>query len=251
MLSRATVAAMSPAPTALFSDILKEAKPLLKEEEEVLYKAIEELEQKLEKKAFKLAIVALAKCGKSTINNAFIGRHILPANNVPETSVLTFIVHNPNLTEPRLAVYSDPTQVLANTHSGVLSKITEINKSIRDGNLANQSWKNLLLETNVMALDGMLTILVCSVSLLIDVLGVALEHEMRFEIVDSPGYNEQAVNDEVRSHVQNLVALADSVLYLFDYTKLGTSEDESFLKDIANQRPDIVKSILYSSKQKM
>lgn len=66
---------------------------------------------------------------------------------------------------------------------------------------------------------------------------------MQFEIVDSPGTNEAAITEEVRGSVQNLLSKADVVVYLFDYTKLGTSEDQAFLNEIATQRPDIISSI--------
>lgn len=138
--------------TAPLSGVLTEAKHLVNEDN-TLQQELETLEKRLAENTFKLAIVALVKCGKSTINNAFIGHNLLPANTIPETSALTSILHNPSLHEPLLKAY-DTRELLENSRDGVVERITYINKNIREGKLEDDSWKKLLLEANVTALNG-------------------------------------------------------------------------------------------------
>ena len=141
--------------TEPLSSVLSEVKKLVTEDAE-LQKRVEDTEIKLNNKTFKLAIIALVKCGKSTLNNAFLGGQYLPANTIPETSALTSIMHNPSLKEPVLKVYDDRSKELAKTSTAVLNEITEINKAIRANTIIDESLKNLLLEANVTALQGLI-----------------------------------------------------------------------------------------------
>ncbi|MEZ4777702.1 MAG: dynamin family protein [Bacteroidia bacterium] len=169
---------------------------------------------------FQIAVMALVKAGKSTFLNSLIGNEFLPSASVAETMRLIRIRHKPE----RL------TGVLLENGKEVARGVDDIRKYIR---LENQRSRNitreereseLLLETNLTTLkDRELS-------------------RYEFDILDTPGVNEAGIAS-LQAKVEQIAKTSDVIIYLLDYTKLKTKDEEGMLSSLKGWRKELFKHL--------
>lgn len=174
------------------------------------------LARSLEQK-FQVAVVALVKSGKSTLINALLGGEFLPSSNVPETAAIVRITHAPQDAEGTLRDAGGP---VARGRVEIHGHLRQLNARLRTSGAAPAP-ERLVLEAPFAALAGR-------------PLG-----GQRFEVLDTPGPNE-AGSDTLRTTVDRLLDEADVILYLLDYTKLGTDEERGIFERLAGIRPELL-----------
>ena len=146
--------------------------------------------------------------------NALLGDELLPIANTPETARIVRVRHA-NVEVPVL-------------HDG--GKVAEGKADIQDylrkrNERARQPGKH---NDRVLDLDAPLAVLK----------GQPLG-DYGFEILDTPGPNEAGA-EHLATAVDRLIASADVVLYLLDYTKLKTNDEERLLKRLKASRGDLL-----------
>lgn len=172
---------------------------------------------KWKRRRFTVAVTALVKAGKSSFVNALLGDEILPIANTPETARIVRIKH---------ALVDEP--VLRDGRKKVTGK-TEIQAYLRSRNeRARETGKHndrpLELEARLAVLDS-------------QPLG-----EYGFEVLDTPGPNESGA-EHLSAAIDRLISSADVVLYLLDYTKLKTTDEERLLGQLKSSRGDLLSSV--------
>lgn len=188
----------------------------LEKEKEILFR----LSEQCTKYAFQVAVIALAKSGKSTFINAILGGEYLPSSNVPETARIVRITHNPKYPDGHLSDKSDKNIVIEGEEK-IRKHLTIMNSSARSDN-KQPSEDELRLQAPIKALSEK------------DFSGVT------FEILDTPGPNEAGA-DKLKTKVNTLLEEADVIIYLLDYTKLKTDYEAQIVTDMSN-RPDLFKT---------
>ncbi len=102
------------------------------------YKQLSTINSNAASPTLTVAVLALAKSGKSTLLNALIGHDILPSNNVPETARVVRIIHDPTLpqgllTETRTALHAQP-ELMVTTRGvdEIRTRLAELNSRHRE-----------------------------------------------------------------------------------------------------------------------
>lgn len=177
--------------------------------------AIETLKKKWQEEKFIIAVIALAKSGKSTLINSWLGKEYLPSNNRPETARIVRICHRP---KEEYGVLKEDDEILEQGVAHINERLKHLNEVARNVN-ATTPEKELLLEASLVFLKE------------------SLLGEQGFDILDTPGPNEAGV-DSLRNKVNRILEQSDVILYLLDYTKLKT-EDEAKMLEKISQRPEM------------
>jgi len=172
----------------------------------------------------RMIVMALAKSGKSTLINAWIGGEFLPVANIPETARVVRISHVPSFTDGRLR---EGAEILAEGVCAINGELKALNLRSREQQ-GGQGCGPLHLDVPVVALTGG---------------QVALEppghlEGIRFEIIDTPGPNEAGA-DGLKDEIYRLVEEADALLYLLDFTKLKTDSEAGLFALLGQLRPEL------------
>ncbi|WP_158625800.1 TIR domain-containing protein [Corallococcus carmarthensis] len=165
---------------------------------------------------FQVAVLALVKSGKSTLINAWLGDEYLPAANTPETTRIVRVRHA--LREQ--GVLLEDESVLARGAAAANAYLRERNKEGREADALPVS-DELVLEAPLLALKD-------------SELGA-----QRFELLDTPGPNE-AGTSALRGKVEQVLDTADIIVYVLDYTKLKTAEEQTLLELLKDMRPGLL-----------
>lgn len=177
------------------------------------------------KKTMRMAVMALAKSGKSTLINAWLGGEFLPVANTPETARVVHISHNPTCPEGRLM---EGNAVLAVGAEAVNCALRTMNHRFRTTN-GVPGMGRLALELPIAAL-----------------LDQAREEDgssdIKFELIDTPGPNEAGL-EGLKEQVHGLIKEADALVYVLDYTKLKTDSEADLFKVLGDLRPELRKKI--------
>jgi GTPase SAR1 family protein len=166
--------------------------------------------------AFKVAVLALVKAGKSTLINALCGNDFLPTSNVPETARLVRVKHVPGAFDGTLRAGD---QIVAQGAAEIRDYLHGLNSSARGGGHVPRD-EALLLEASL------------------STLGEQPIGERGFELIDTPGPNEAGA-EGLRALVDRALGDADVILYLLDYTKLRTVDERALLERLAALRPEL------------
>jgi|GEM_PF-4280233 len=177
------------------------------------------IRKKWKEQRFQVAVMALTKAGKSTLINACLGDEYLPSGTVPETMRLVRIRHSVESTE---AVLNDGGNLLKGT-SEIRKYLHNLNKKARDIDLSPNE-EELILEASLVALSD-------------KPLG-----EQGFDIIDAPGVNEVGV-DALAPKIERLLKDIDVIIYLLDYMKLKTADEEKMFTNLSRLRGDLVKDL--------
>eukprot|EP00798_Chlamydomonas_sp_ICE-L_P018264 gene18264-24718_t len=193
-----------------------------------------------------LAVLALTKSGKSTLINALLSSEAMPMNNVPETARLVRIVHSPasliTLQEGDKHYKGAP---------AVMHRLQELNSQARCHDSVSSPTASmpphtaftlgspgaafpspddiLLIQAPITALSEYDTI-------------AKPEDPPRLCLLDTPGPNE-AGEEKLKFQVERLLDDVDAVLYLLDYTKLKTQEEEGMLRRLKEINPRLLKRL--------
>lgn len=186
---------------------------------EQILQGLKRVEQKRREQSFQVAVLALAKSGKSTLINALLGAEYLPSSNIPETARIVGIRHEPTVVNE---------SVLDKAGAKIATGVTEIREKLRELNAAQRKVDSVLAEDD-------LTLSAPLVCLAERSLG-----EQRFEVLDTPGPNEAGA-DILREKVDGLLRNADVIIYLLDYTKLKTEEEKCLFTRLSSMRRELLK----------
>jgi|GEM_PF-5779265 len=176
-------------------------------------------------KTMRMAVMALAKSGKSTLLNAWLGGEFLPVANTPETARVVYISHNPACPEGRLM---EGTAVLAIGATAINSALRTMNHGFRTTNDGSGAGR-LALELPIAALAD-------------QVPDLGGSSDIKFELIDTPGPNEAGL-EGLKEQVHGLIQEADALVYLLDYTKLKTDSEADLFKVLGDLRPELRKKI--------
>lgn len=185
---------------------------------------LKDLLTKIDSQVFQILVLGLSKSGKSTFINALLSEEYLPMSNVPETSFVLKIRHSE---DNKLGTLQNDTQIKTGADS-IRNYIKDKNKNIRDG-IKNENEEIVLYvplkEINNHNID-----------------------DIQFELVDTPGFGEFQSegfkkNMSINDTLIKLITDSSVILYLLDYTKLKTAEENDLIDQIANLRPDIIENI--------
>ena len=191
-------------------------------ESDIKYKRIDEFKyfletttSKFEKGTFQVAVIALMKSGKSTLLNAWIGEEYLPSGTLAETMRVVRILHDANATTGTL-IEDDEIEATGSNESKEYLRCQ--NDTYRKSNEINE--KEIKLRVRMESLKDKTL------------------HEYGFEILDTPGTNE-AGTPVLRTVVDRLLKSVDVIIYLLDYTKLGTNDEEQVFLNLQDWRHDL------------
>lgn len=177
------------------------------------------LKKRHEEDALSVAVLALTKSGKSTLLNALISSECLPVNNVPETARVCKISHT---------LCSEPSMLDGQTKVAgakeIRQRLQSLNQQVRQKDSGNLDERVLSISAPIAALAG------------------AQEQVTKMCLLDTPGPNE-AGEDCLRFQVERLLDSVDAVIYLLDYTKLKTSEEENVLKKLKQINPQLIQRL--------
>eukprot|EP01006_Ploeotia_vitrea_P046531 TRINITY_DN67031_c6_g6_i2.p1 TRINITY_DN67031_c6_g6~~TRINITY_DN67031_c6_g6_i2.p1 ORF type:complete len:792 (-),score=43.96 TRINITY_DN67031_c6_g6_i2:1255-3555(-) len=176
----------------------------------------EALMTKHKNQCFVVALIALCKSGKSTFLNALMGCDYLPSHNLPETARIVRVDHTPELPEGRL---TDPhAHEHVDGHTNIKNRLKSFNDEARARGIPSPN--ELRLEVPFVALKN------------------KSFHGQRFSVLDTPGPNE-AKGSVMVQQVKHIMAKADVILYLLDYTKLKTKEEQEMFATLRELRSDL------------
>lgn len=178
---------------------------------------LEETRQKWNHQTFRVAVLALAKTGKSSLLNAWLGDEFLPMSNTPETARMVRIFHDPSADH---GVLLQDGKAAATGAQSIFSFLQEANRRVRRAE--GEDSGELLLRAPLCALMR-------------QELG-----EQRFELIDTPGPNESGV-DRLRERVDREIERADVIVYMLDYTKLKSEDEASLFARLRDIRPDLLR----------
>ncbi len=199
-----------------------EVKGESKNAEDILEK-IKHFYQQCKNQNFQIAVLAMVKSGKSTFLNSLLGNEFLPMNNIPETAVPIRIVHSEN--EKGVLHFNK------NKIEGVdkiNTYLVEVNKENRNNNGTEEEVKFNLHAPFIVLKEKEMT-------------------DIKFEILDSAGFGEAlpqlTVGKSINQSTSDLVDQISAIIYLLDYTKLKTKDEDATLNQIIQMRPDILDKI--------
>jgi len=175
--------------------------------------------KKWERQSFQIAALALAKSGKSTLLNAWLGDEYLPSASTPETARIVRIRHDPKATAGSL---KDRDEVKASGAQEVRAFLRDLNDQTRQ-NQTMPPEDELLLSAPLIALAD------------------SEFGDQRFELLDTPGPNE-AGTEVLKAKVERLLDEVDVIVYLLDYTKLKTEEERLLFEKLVSLRPELLKT---------
>eukprot|EP00997_Jenningsia_sp_PLL12_P011689 NODE_93_length_2585_cov_119.337145_g87_i0.p1 GENE.NODE_93_length_2585_cov_119.337145_g87_i0~~NODE_93_length_2585_cov_119.337145_g87_i0.p1 ORF type:complete len:651 (+),score=207.02 NODE_93_length_2585_cov_119.337145_g87_i0:458-2410(+) len=147
--------------------------------------------------------------------NALMGCEFLPSHNVPETARIVRVQH----TDCGEGHLHDP--ATGCTRSGpdsIRETLRELNRQARES--SDPPNAEMLLSAPFVSLEG------------------KAFGQQRFDVLDTPGPNE-AKSRILVEKVNNIMSRADVILYILDYTKLRTTEEEVMFASLRNLRVDI------------
>ena len=174
-----------------------------------------ETDRKWGLRRFSVAVTALVKAGKSSFVNALLGDELLPIANTPETARIVRVRHKA-VDQP---VLYDGGKEKAEGKTEIQAYLRARNERARETGKHNDAI--LDLDAPLAVLDG-------------QPLG-----DYGFEILDTPGPNEAGA-EHLATAVDRLIADADVVLYLLDYTKLKTTDEAELLQRLKASRGDLL-----------
>lgn len=189
---------------------------------EDILERVKHFQKQCKEQTFQIAVMAILKSGKSTFLNALLGNEFLPMSNVAETSVPVKINH------------SETGNEFLTFGKSRIKGANEIRKHIENTNKKNRD--NGYKQQIVFTLNASFKSLE--------------EKEMtgiRFEILDTPGFAEaipeltagRTYDDSTNSLIDKISA----IIYLLDYTKLKTNDEEKVLEKLTDMRSDILEKI--------
>jgi tRNA U34 5-carboxymethylaminomethyl modifying GTPase MnmE/TrmE len=189
-----------------------------------------ELKQRLRAESFSVAVLALAKSGKSTFINALTGSPLLPVNNIPETARICRITHTPLLDGEEPVLYDSSRGTPAETVIGeaaIRRHLGNLNREVRtrEHQLSDEVLLDIQLPIRALA-------------------GHAGEghNDVAFQLLDTPGPNESG-EEALRFQVERLLDGVDAIIYLLDYTKLRTAEEQSIFSRLKQINPQLIKRL--------
>ncbi|MEL7192675.1 MAG: dynamin family protein [Bacteroidota bacterium] len=203
----------------IFQNTLSERNPAYEWSKE-FDQQIQSVLKKWNKRRFQIAVMALVKSGKSTLLNSWIGNEYLPSASVAETMRIIRIRHNPKRIT---GVLYDNKKEVARGVEQVRKYIRELNQSSRQLSKKEKE-SELLLEVDIAALN---------------------QRELsgyQFDILDTPGTNEAHVAS-LRAKVERIAKTSDVIIYLLDYTKLKTKDEEWMFESLKGWRKELFEQI--------
>lgn len=178
-------------------------------------KELKRIDQKFKTKKFQVAVLALIKSGKSTLLNACIGQEFLPANSQAETMSIVRLKHKEGEKE---GILTDGDKKVKGIEY-IRAYLKNLNESARVENKAIKTELTLEVELDIWK-DKKLG-------------------EYQFDILDTPGVNEAGV-DTLFSTVEKLIKETDVIIYLLDFTKLKTKDEDNIFADIKKYRENLL-----------
>ena len=177
---------------------------------------INEIKDILDKKDYKIAVVANMSSGKSTFINALFGKEVLPANSEAVTDSATYIFSKPNIEKKAEIFFSDGRENIIITENlerelGLYSYKDE--KIERD---EKERKEDLSQYKNVEKVDLYYPFLNLQTS---------SSEDFRVTFIDTPGPNSTGVSgDKHKNQTSDVIReIADMVLFVFDYVQLDTN----------------------------
>lgn len=219
-----------------FSNQIKQTKKHFEQAVEIISKEIKEgnakaneildrvkfFQKQCNDQVFQIAVMAILKSGKSTFLNALIGNEYLPMSNVAETSVPVKIHH----TEAEKGVLHFGKNKIEGAYE-IRKYIEATNKSKRKEGYKYEVEFNL--NVTFRALEEMEMT------------------DIKFEILDTPGFGEALTEITVGKTIdQSNAELLDkisAIIYLLDYTKLKTKDEDKVLEKLTEMRSDILEKV--------
>lgn len=177
---------------------------------------IQTIKRKWEERRFKVAVMALMKSGKSTLLNSWIGNEYLPSGAIAETMRIIRIRHAP---QKHIGVLSNGHKELARGADEIRKYIREQNSKARDLKKEERE-EELLLKVSLAVLNNR------------KIKGYG------FDILDTPGTNESGVAT-LQAKVERIAKQCDVIVYLMDFTKLKTKDEELMLANLKEWRSEI------------
>jgi len=208
-----------PSDSAMVEGLLEELQVLIQDAEGagVPRAAAEKLRSKLASRTLTVAVVALAKAGKSTLLNALIGREFLPSAAQPATSCVVRVRHERGC---RGRLCGEDGGTLCEGRQAIHAHIAECNRQRREDKSQQSTAVTLDLFADIQALQT---------------LGGGVE------LLDTPGPNEAGAGLEM----EVLAALkgTDVVLYVLDFTKIGTADEQHMFAMLADAIGPLMQSV--------
>ena len=183
-----------------------------------IWKSYRKCRRKWDKYGYKIVVMALVKSGKSTLINSWLGDELLPVSNVPETSQIVLIEQ-----------FGGKSAVLERQGSVRARGTVKINNYLRKMNARKR-----ISEADIQG--GEVLLRVPSFSLVNHPLS-----KLHMQILDTPGPNEAGMG-QLWHEVKHLLKTVDAVVYLLDFTKLKTIEEQKILQELATLRPDLIQN---------
>jgi GTPase SAR1 family protein len=187
-----------------------------------ILESIKQSYQQCKNQIFQIAVMAMVKSGKSTFLNALLGNEFLPMANVPETSVPVKINHSDNSNGVLL---NGKSKIEGATK--IKSHLESINAEKRKKGFQFEVEFNLHAPFKVLEEKKMTGI--------------------KFEILDTPGFGEAITEITVGKSIDQsnteLIDKISAIIYILDYTKLKTEDEDSVLEKLTKMRSDIFEKI--------
>lgn len=218
----------------LFSETLAMAKKVIPPGDTTLTK-IEKSYQRAANQTFQIAVMAMAKSGKSTFLNALLGDEFLSISNKPETAVPVRIIHS-NENSDGILIHNRET--VARGAKDISLYIKNINERRRQSiNMQETDSTVRTISNSFMQEELQLFAPIHAFK------GETLEG-VKFEIFDTPGFGEAGTTgQEVRSENFDRLDEIGVVLYLLDYTKLNFEEDDKVIDEIFERKKGLTDSL--------
>lgn len=219
-----------------FSNQIKQTKKHFEQAVDIISKEIKEgnakadeildrvkyFQKQCKDQVFQIAVMAILKSGKSTFLNALLGNEYLPMSNVAETSVPVKINHTEN--EKGMLVFGK--NKIEGAHE-IRKHIEATNKTKRKEGFKYEVEFNL--NVSFQALKEMEMT------------------DIKFEILDTPGFGEAiteiTVGKTINQSNAELLDKISAIIYLLDYTKLKTNDEEMVLEKLTEMRSDILEKL--------
>lgn len=183
--------------------------------------SIRHLQLKLARPTVQVAVIALVKSGKSTVLNALLGTEFLPSAAEPATASIVRIVHRAGELKGRLVVMDDDMTEVMEVYGR--QEIHTTIKSINDCRRADPS-----AALTQMRLEVSIPFLGCETG------------EFELQLVDTPGPNEHGAGLE--SQVNQVLQHSDVIVYMLDFTKLGTNDEARMFEALKDNVTPILQS---------
>lgn len=174
---------------------------------------IDSVIEQIENKTFTVSVIATIKAGKSTFLNALLGNEYLPSSNVPETSNLLFIKNS--------------NEIFLQKNNERIKGITNIKNEIAERNRNDR-------ERGVNTLN--------KYTLFVPYERIASLKNLNFQFVDTPGPNESGV-PSLKTEVEKILKISDVIIYLLDYSKLNSTDENELFSTISSIRKDLLTDI--------